>query len=169
MLRACRNFANDRCPMTVRYNVAQINVAKLRHPLDHAAMAAFVALLDVVNAEAERAPGFVWRLKDDNGNATAFRPLGIDHLISMSVWKSIGSLERFVYKNARHADVLRQRAEWFVRSDEPTSCLWWQEVDTVPTVDEGLVRLEQLKMFGPCLGAFTFQFRVPPPGMGEEH
>jgi hypothetical protein len=132
-------------------------------------MAGFVTLLDVINAEAEKAPGFVWRLKDDSGNATAIRPLGADRLINISVWKSIGSLERFVYKNAGHADALRRRIDWFERSEEPTSCLWWQEVGTVPSVDEALVRLEQLKMFGPCLGAFTFQFRVPPPGMGEEH
>ncbi|MBM3505245.1 MAG: DUF3291 domain-containing protein [Alphaproteobacteria bacterium] len=155
--------------MTVRYNLAQINVAKLRAPLDDPAMADFVAHLDTVNAEAEKAPGFVWRLKDDSGNATAIRPLGPDQLINMSVWKSIGSLERFVYKSAAHVAMMKRRAEWFVPMDDAVMCLWWQDVDTQPTVDEGLLRLEQIRMFGPCQGAFTFQFRVPPPGMGDDH
>ena len=34
------------------------------------AMAGFFDNLDRINAAAERMPGFVWRLKDESGNAT---------------------------------------------------------------------------------------------------
>ena len=55
------------------WDLAQVNIARLREPLDSATLADFVAALDPVNAEAEAAPGFVWRLQADVGNATSIR------------------------------------------------------------------------------------------------
>lgn len=43
-------------------------------PMDSPTMAGFVARLDDINALADAAPGFVWRLQDEAGNATALRP-----------------------------------------------------------------------------------------------
>jgi hypothetical protein len=37
-------------------------------------IADFVAGLDRINAMADGAPGFVWRLQTEDGNATAIRP-----------------------------------------------------------------------------------------------
>ena len=37
-------------------------------------MGGFVSRLDEINAEADKAPGFVWRLQTDEGNATAVVP-----------------------------------------------------------------------------------------------
>ena len=56
-------------------HLAEINVARLRHPLDDPRVADFVANLDRVNALAERSDGFLWRLKDETGNATAIEKL----------------------------------------------------------------------------------------------
>ena len=44
---------------------------------------------EVRYALADAAPGFVWRLQDDSGNATAIQAFADPHLlINMSVWDS---------------------------------------------------------------------------------
>ncbi|HYB85832.1 MAG TPA: DUF3291 domain-containing protein, partial [Streptosporangiaceae bacterium] len=55
------------------FQLAQVNIGRLRAPLDSAQLAGFVAALDPVNALADVAPGFVWRLQTEDGNATAVR------------------------------------------------------------------------------------------------
>src|SRR5260370_21497141 len=51
-------------------HLAQINIGRLRAPLDDPKIAGFVAQLDPINALADAAPGFVWRLQSASGNAT---------------------------------------------------------------------------------------------------
>ena len=78
------------------YELAQINVAVFRKPQDDPANADFVNALDEVNAAAEQAPGFVWRLQDESGSAINFKPSGNANLIvNVSVWKDIESLREF--------------------------------------------------------------------------
>jgi len=43
------------------YELAQLNVARMKEPLESPTMADFVANLDRINALAEGSPGFVWR------------------------------------------------------------------------------------------------------------
>jgi len=50
--------------------LAQINISRLLAPLHDPKIAAFVAQLEPINALADKAPGFVWRLKSESGNAT---------------------------------------------------------------------------------------------------
>ena len=79
-----------------------------------------------MNAVADAAPGFVWRLQTEDGNATALRVFEADDaegadggiLINMSVWESVEALAAFVYGEA-HREVLRRRREWFERLTEP--------------------------------------------------
>jgi len=79
----------------VDYLLAQVNIARMREPLDSPLLAGFVAALDPVNALADAAPGFVWRLQTEDGNATAVRSFEWDRagsagvLINMSVWESV--------------------------------------------------------------------------------
>jgi hypothetical protein len=51
--------------------LAQINIGRLLAPLDDPKIAEFVNQLDAINAIADNAPGFVWRLKSESGNASA--------------------------------------------------------------------------------------------------
>jgi hypothetical protein len=51
-------------------HLAQINIGRLRAPLDDPKIAGFVAPHDPINALADAAPGFVWRLQSASGNAT---------------------------------------------------------------------------------------------------
>jgi hypothetical protein len=70
--------------------LAQINIAKLLEPIDSPLLADFVADLERINTIAEQSKGFVWRLKDDTGNATDLDPFNDKSLIvNVSVWESI--------------------------------------------------------------------------------
>ena len=59
----------------------------------------FADNLDNINALAESYDGFIWRLKDENNNATAFRLYEDERIaVYMSVWRDIESLENFTYR-----------------------------------------------------------------------
>ena len=103
------------------WELAQLNIAVMKEPLESPGMADFVANLDRINALAEASPGFVWRLQSEEGNNTAFRPLGETTLVNMSVWKDVESLNVYVYKTA-HVEIMRRRDEWFERMREHSSC-----------------------------------------------
>lgn len=76
----------------IRGAAAQVNIARLREPLDSERLADFVAALDDVNAEADSAPGFLWRLQDDEGNATGITAFSWDQsgsagvIVNLSTW-----------------------------------------------------------------------------------
>ena len=76
-------------------HLAQLNIGRLRYEVDDPRMAEFVDNLARVNALADRAEGFVWRLQDASGNATSYRPYGDDPrmAINMSVWENVAALE----------------------------------------------------------------------------
>ena len=79
-------------------------------------MAGFVAQLDTVNAVADLSPGFIWRLKTEEGNATGTQVFPDPAvLVNISVWESVEALRAHTYKSA-HARPLRQRAEWFSKA-----------------------------------------------------
>src|SRR5690348_17444655 len=94
--------------------------------MDGPVMAGFAARLDEINALAERSPGFVWRLQTEAGNATYLRPYQEDDtiLINMSVWESVETLKQYVYRTA-HAELLRDRHQWFEKLDRVYTALWW--------------------------------------------
>ena len=75
----------------MHWQLAQLNIGRLRAPIDDPLIAEFKEALDHINALADRSPGFVWRLQTDEGNATALHPIDDDELIAinMSVWESI--------------------------------------------------------------------------------
>ena len=139
-----------------RHVLAQANIARMKAPLDDPLLADFVAVLDPVNAAAERSPGFLWRLKTEDGNATAI-PVLADHmlLVNMSVWESIEALRAWVYGEA-HAAVMRRRGEWFEKMQNAYTAMWWIPRETVPTVTDAEERIAYLRRFGPTPFAFTF-------------
>jgi hypothetical protein len=47
----------------MHFHIAQLNVGRLLHPLDHPQIAEFVNGLDAINALAERSEGFVGDFK----------------------------------------------------------------------------------------------------------
>ncbi|MFF0473453.1 DUF3291 domain-containing protein [Streptomyces sp. NPDC004284] len=137
-------------------HLAQLNVARLRFPLDDPRAAYFVEMLDPVNAAADAAPGFVWRLVEDGeADATGMRPLGEDVIVNLSVWENQEALWDYAYRSG-HLEVMRRRREWFHRHAEAHMVLWWVPAGHVPTVAEALERLADLREHGPSPRAFTF-------------
>ena len=139
-----------------RYELAQLNISIMKESLESPGMADFVANLERINALAESSPGFRWRLKTDEGDATALRPLGEQTLVNMSVWRDIESLNAYVYRSA-HVEIMRRRREWFDRMEQASMVLWWVPRDHRPTVAEAITRLELVRAQGPTAEAFTFR------------
>src|ERR1700733_5442825 len=73
-----------------RVLLAQLNIGLPVTPLTEPQLAGFVEALEPVNALADAAPGFVWRLQTEDGDATAIRPFADERLlVNMSVWRSL--------------------------------------------------------------------------------
>lgn len=150
------------------YELAQLNVGVIRGPMDSPVMAEFAANLERINALAEAAPGFVWRLQTEDGDATAIRPFDNENmLVNMSVWKDAESLRKYVYHSA-HVEVMRRRREWFEPMNEAYLVLWWVRRGHHPSLAEAIGRLEQLRADGPTAEAFTFRHAFPPPGGSQD-
>ena len=144
------------------FHLAQLNVATLLAPLDDPRLAEFVANLDRVNALAEAAPGFVWRLKGEGNDATSLRPFGESVIVNMSIWQSVETLFDFVYRTG-HAPVMNKRRQWFAKPQGPYMVLWWIAAGRLPTVEEAGERLARLARDGPSPAAFTFKQRFQAP------
>ncbi len=143
-------------------HIAQVNIARAKAPLDDAAMEAFVARLDEINQLADDAPGFVWRLKSEQGPSSYLRPYDDDRILfNMSVWTSVDALKAYVYKTA-HAEVLRRRRDWFENFEGAYLAMWLVPEGHVPTIEEAKERLEHLEAHGPTEFAFTFK-TIPAP------
>jgi hypothetical protein len=144
-----------------RYQLAQLNIAKMKFAIDDPGMSGFVARLDDINALADSAPGFVWRLQTEEGDATGIDFFGTDCLVNMSVWTDFDSLHSYIYRSA-HNEVMALRKQWFERMTEVYSVLWWVVENHIPTLEEASERLECLRLQGPCPGAFTFKQAFDP-------
>ncbi|MFG1699962.1 DUF3291 domain-containing protein [Nonomuraea sp. NPDC049309] len=145
-------------------HLAQLNIAHLRAPVDSPEIAEFVALLEPINAIADQAPGFVWRLKESETDPTATvkHDYGDLLLVNFSVWESMQALWDYVYRSP-HLGVLRRRREWFLRMAEPYMVMWWVPEGTIPSLAEAMARLERLRAEGPGPEAFTFKDPYPEP------
>ncbi len=141
------------------HHLAQINIGRILGPIDGPVMAEFVANLDRINAMADTAPGFVWRLQSEQGNATSIKVYEDDMLlINMSLWESIEALHKYVYYTA-HVEYVRRRREWFEKLTIPYTTLWWVPAGHIPTPQEAKERLEWLHENGATPYAFTFKER----------
>lgn len=149
------------------WHLAQVNVGILQAPLDSPQVAGFVEMLAPINALADGAPGFVWRLQTEDGDATAIRPFEDDRImVNLSVWASLEALGEFAFASA-HLDVLRRRREWFEKMTEAHLALWWIPAGTIPTVGEARRRLEVLRERGPSPEAFTIREPFAPPDTND--
>lgn len=150
--------------MNSGWQLAQINIGRVRAPMDDPIMAEFKSALAEVNALAEAAPGFVWRLKDESDNATSIKAFPDPRLlVNMSVWTGVAPLQDYVYRSM-HGTFFARRQNWFERYDGAHLALWWVPAGAVPTLDEAKERLSLLERSGPTDRAFTFRHVYPAPG-----
>ncbi|MGW9300198.1 DUF3291 domain-containing protein [Streptomyces cyaneofuscatus] len=143
--------------------LAQVNIARLRFPLDSPELKDFVDGLDPVNTVADQAEGSVWRLRSDSGNATDVPVFGDAWLIvNMSVWRDAEALTGFMYAG-RHRELMSRRREWFEQIREAMTALWWVPAGERPTVADAEERLLHLREHGATERAFTLRTRFPAP------
>jgi heme-degrading monooxygenase HmoA len=134
--------------------------------MDGPVMSGFKAMLEPINALADEAPGFVWRLQTEDGDATAIRPYEDERMmVNMSTWESIEDLRAFVYTSG-HTAVMRSRKQWFEKL-QIYMVLWWVPAGHEPTIDEAKARLAHLQARGPTPYAFTFRASFPSPDSDE--
>ncbi len=143
----------------MHYHLAQVNVARMRAPLDSPPMASFVARLDEVNALADRSTGFVWRLKDASGVQVYDDPLV---LVNLSVWESAEVLKEYTY-SAGHVEVFRARGQWMAPPSEAHLAMWWIPAGHIPAVPEAVERLDYRRKHGDTPVAFAFSRPFPMP------
>jgi hypothetical protein len=144
------------------FELAQVNIGRLVAPLDHVQLEGFVELLEPVNAAADAAPGFVWRLQGDDGDATSITAFEWDAgdsagvIVNMSVWVGLDELAAFVFGDL-HREVLRRRREWFQRMTDAYTVCWWVPAGHRPTTAEAEDRIRNLRANGPNPQAFTLR------------
>ena len=148
--------------MKIKMHLAQVNIGRMNGPLESPTMAGFVERLDEINALADRSAGFVWRLQDNAGNATAIRAYEDDRIVfDLSVWESVEALKAYAY-HSKHVELLRDRNLWFEKFEGAFLALWWVRAGHRPSVDEAKQRLAHLEAKGPTVFAFTFWDFFPP-------
>jgi Domain of unknown function (DUF3291) len=154
--------------VTAGHELAQVNIARLAAALDSPALADFVANLEPVNAAADSAPGFIWRLQDESGDATAITAFEWDAegsagvIVNLSVWRDADALADFVFGD-RHRSVLRRRRDWFQPMQEAYLACWWVRAGERPTTGDAEQRVRHLRAHGPTSTAFTLRQRFDTP------
>lgn len=142
------------------HHLAEFNTGILRHDWDDPRIAPFADALDRVNAIAQRSPGFVWRLSDDEMDAAQKDPKGVlggnPRLAStLSVWEDGDSLRRFVH-DTLHGRFMARASEWLL-PEEAAMVLWWVPVGHRPTIEEAAARLDQFRSCGESEDAFGWK------------
>ena len=148
------------------FHLAQLNIGRLLYPIEDPHIFEFVENLDRINALAEVSSGFIWRLKDETGNATNIEifsdPLII---VNMSVWESLEDLSAFAY-HSEHLTIMKKRRAWFEKPTSPHLVLWWIPIKHTPTPTEAKEKLDLLKIRGESPLAFTFKRSFSMPSQG---
>ncbi|WP_137817754.1 DUF3291 domain-containing protein [Pseudomonas sp. 2FG] len=160
--------------MSQKYQLAQVNIARAKAPMDDPLMRGFVEQLEPINRLAENSPGFVWRLQTDEGDATSIKLFDDERIIvNMSVWESFEALKNYVY-SGEHLAVLRNKKSWMGKLDSPSLALWWVPHGHIPTPESAKLALAMLEEKGPSPAAFTFTKPYPAahlsdtPGVSEQ-
>lgn len=145
------------------FHLAQANITIGRYPFDHWRMRGFARRVDPINELAQQAPGFVWRPTSER-MMEDLRRLGRDpwrEAFNLSVWESIETLWEFTFRGI-HLEAVQRSDKWF-DPDTALDVMWWVPAGYRPTTEEGLAKLDQVKVNGPTPEAFTFRRRFPAP------
>lgn len=140
--------------------LAQLNIAESLYPMTDTRMKTFTGRIDAINALADRADGFVWRLKDNDADIDGALSLRLPDnekaLVNMSVWENLKSLYAFVYKTA-HAKVMDVNRDKFTPLLKNHFVLWWIESGHIPSLSEAKNKLDTIRIQGPTKVAFDFE------------
>lgn len=145
------------------YFIAQINLARIRAPLNDPLMEGYVNQRKAMDTLARNSPGFIWR-RNGAGSDAKETDLYEDQTIiaNVSVWARLEDYANFVYKSG-HLEVLKHRYKWFQPFDGPYQALWWVPQGHLPPPEEARERLEYLRVHGETPYAFSLKNAFPPP------
>ena len=147
----------------MHWQLAQLNIARMKAPLDDPRMRGFAEGIDAMNQLAESSEGYVWRLQGEGGDATDQSPFDEPSiLVNLSVWEGIESLQGYAYKS-EHRHFIKARRDWFESFDGADQVLWWVPGGVVPSSLEAKTRLTLLQKFGAGDWAFSFKQRTDRP------
>ncbi|MFI1773622.1 DUF3291 domain-containing protein [Thalassobellus citreus] len=139
-----------------KFHLAQVNIAKILAPMDDPIMQDFVNNVDKMNAIADDADGFVWRLKDED-KEEAIRVFQDDSIIiNMSVWENLESLFNYTY-NSGHIEVFKRKKEWFSKMKMMHMAFWYIPEGYEPTFEDANTRLDYINTHGDTPFAFSFK------------
>jgi hypothetical protein len=136
-------------------NIAQINIAQMKAPLESDVMKEFRDFLAPVNLLAESSPGFIWRYSDENAHELEYPWENEMLIVNMSVWENVEALQDFTYKTV-HSYFIKSRKKWFHQLGHPHTVLWWVEEGHIPTLVEAKEKLASLEKYGPTEDSFLF-------------
>ena len=126
--------------------LAQFNLAKLRHGLDDPGLTRFEIGANMIRRAAGEADGHVWNQQDVIDDV---------YFATRSVWQSVAALEDFVYGGI-HLRYMKLSATWFTPAEERGMVLWQVEAGTRPSLEEARSRLQKVGADGPGAEAFDF-------------
>lgn len=138
-------------------HLAELNIGRLLAPPDDPLVQEFMDNLDRVNGLGKRMLGFIWMAEGSGepGTGNTENAIGGDPQLvaNLTVWEDLASLETFVFKTL-HSKFLARKTEWFEVLGEQHFVMWWIEEGHVPTQEEALDRLDDLRRNGPSGRAF---------------
>lgn len=139
--------------------IAEFNWGRLLHDWTDKRVQPFVEGLERVNRLAERSPGFIWRMPDDEMETSQLGPPLSDHRVAstLSVWRSSEDLQKFVF-NSLHGSFLKRGSEWFEVTDAPRYVLWPVDPAHRPGMEEGLNKIRHLEQHGASPECFDFRW-----------
>ena len=138
------------------YHLAQVNIAKMLAPLNDPIMQDFINSVDKINAIADNAEGFIWRLQDEDKEDAAIVFKDDSIVINMSVWENLDTLFNYTYKSG-HIEVFKRKKEWFSKMKIMYMAFWYVLDGYKPTFLEAKERLDYLNKHGETPYAFSFK------------
>ncbi len=143
-------------------HLAEFNFGTLRHGWDDPRTKGFVDGLDLVNGIAEKAPGFIWRLTDEDMGDAQSDTGGVfgDNprvAATLSVWKDVESLETFVWKTV-HRQFYARKAEWYDAKGNGNFVMWWVAAGHRPSMVEAMDRWRHYAAQGDSDEAFGWSY-----------
>jgi heme-degrading monooxygenase HmoA len=145
-----------------QFHLAQINIATAKAAMDSVIMKGFIDRLDEINQLADKSPGFIWRLKSEEGTATITGFEDPSIIVNMSVWEDLDSLKNYVYKSV-HLQLLKEKNTWFNKMSDAHQVLWWVPSSHIPSISEGEEKLKYIREHGVTDVAFNFAKNFPSP------
>lgn len=139
-----------------KLHLAQVNIARRLAPMDDPIMLDFVKNVDKINAIADNADGFIWRLKDEDKDLATSMFQDDTLIINMSVWKNLESLFNYTY-NSGHIEVFKRKKEWFSKMKILHMAFWYIPEGYEPTMQDAKNRLDYINNHGDTPHAFTFK------------